>query len=112
MPQSRALVHAGNDQHGNGVCVRLGHGCEDVGDPGPGDNKTYTRFTGDPGIPISHEACTLFMAWRYVSDARLRQPSVELNGVYAGDAENGVDAPCLELFDEEFAAGSHQHFLR
>ncbi|MNG29633.1 hypothetical protein D3C84_1150990 [compost metagenome] len=37
----------------------------------------------------------------------MRQAAIELDGVYAGNAEDGVDAPGFELFDEKFAAGGH-----
>lgn len=42
-----------------------------------------------------------------MADTAAGQAAIELYGMHAGDAEDGLDAPGFELLDEEFAAGGH-----
>ncbi len=105
--QARAFVDAADHQHGDGVGVGLAHGGEDVGHARAGDDEAHARLAGDARVAVGHEAGALFVARGDVADAAVGQAAVQLDGVYAGDAEDGIDAPGFELLDEEFAAGGH-----
>ena len=102
-----ARIDAGDHQHGNRIAIGLAHGGQDVGHARAGDDETHAGLAGDPGIAIGHESGTLFVARRDVADARLGQAAIELDGMYARNAEDELDAIGLEQLDQQFAASCH-----
>jgi hypothetical protein len=105
--QAFALVDAGDHQHRDRIGVGLAHGRGDIGHPRPGDDEAHAGLAGDTCIAVGHEAGALLVARGDMADAAARQAAVQLDGVHAGNAEHGVDAPGLQLFDEKFTAGGH-----
>ncbi|MCY1538188.1 hypothetical protein D9M68_737150 [compost metagenome] len=105
------FVDAGYHQHRDRVGVGLGHGGEDIGHSRSGDDEAHPRLAGNPRIAIGHKARALFMAWGDVANRAMRQAAIKLDGMHAGNTEDGIDAPGFELFDEKFAASGHGGFL-
>ncbi|MNT02153.1 hypothetical protein D3C72_1366410 [compost metagenome] len=106
-PQLIARLDAGDHQHRNRVSVSLAHGGSDVGHAWAGDDKADARFATGTRIAVSHEAGTLLVAWGNVADRRTCQPTVELDGMYARNAEDMVNTIAFKEFDQYFATSCH-----
>jgi hypothetical protein len=90
----------------------LPHGGENIGEAGPGDGEAHARLAGGPRIAIGHEACALFVAGQDMANTGAGQGAVHLDVVYAGNAEDRVDAIGFQQADKCFACrefGSYAH---
>ena len=101
-------LHAGNHQHRDRVGIGLAHGSGDIGHARAGDNEAHPGFAAGTRIAVSHEPGTLLMTRGDVANGRARQATIELHGMYTGDAEDMIDAIAFKEFDQYFAAGCHQ----
>ncbi|MNQ79474.1 hypothetical protein D3C85_944200 [compost metagenome] len=99
------VVDAGNHQHRDRIGVGLANGRRGIGHARAGDDEAHAGLATDPRIAVSHEAGALLVARQHMADAAAGQATVELQGVYAGDAEHGVDAVVGQQADQGLAAG-------
>ena len=105
LAQAGAVVDAGNHQQRHRVGVGLADGGGDVGHARPGDDEAHSRLAADPRITVGHEAGALLVAGQHVADAAARKSAVQLQGMHAGDAENGIHAVVGQQADQGLAGG-------
>ena len=81
--------------------------------PGPAVPRTVAGFPARPRQADRHEPETLLVSPEHVPDLLLRhEPAVQVLGVMAGNAEDGVDAFGDEALDDRFRAGHDGHGSR
>ena len=109
LPHSQlvALVDAGHHDHRHRVPVSLPHRGRDVGHPGAGDDEAGSGTSRRAGEPVGHEPRALLMARGDVTNARTREPAVQLDGVHPRNAEHVVDSVRFQERGESSAAGRH-----
>ncbi|MNL29461.1 hypothetical protein D3C87_1511420 [compost metagenome] len=105
--QVLATVAGGDHQHRHRVGVGLAHGGDDVGHTGTGDDETHTRFATGAGITVGHEPGALFVAWADVLQAAAVQAAIQLDGVHAGNAEDGFNAIAFQQLNERLGTTDH-----
>ncbi len=112
--QGVAAVDAGDHQHRHRVGQGLAHGGGDIGHAGAGDDEADAGLAGGAGVAVGHEAGALFVARGDVADATALvvvsiaafEATVELDGVDAGDTEDGVHVVGVtQQADQQFSAG-------
>ena len=103
LAQVATLVHARHDQHGDAVGPGLGHCRDDVCYPWAGDDKRNADLAARTGVAVGHEPCALFVARCHVADGAVAEPSIQVDGMHAGYAENGRHPLGLQVGDDPFA---------
>ena len=106
-PQLVALVDAGDHHHRHRIAVGLPHRGRDVGHAGAGDDEAGGGTARRAREAIGHEARSLLVARGDVTDPGSGEPTIQLDGVHAGDAEDMVDAVRFQQLDEGDATGGH-----
>ena len=99
-----AGIDAAEHQHGHGIGEGLADGGAGVHHPRTGDQDANAGLARGAGIAVGHESRPLLMAHADVADAALGQAFVEIEGMDARNAEDGVDATGLEKGDGRLAA--------
>ena len=98
-------VDAGDHEHRDRIGVGLRHRGRDIRHARPGDDEAHAGLAGNARITVGHETCALLVAWRDVTQCRRREPTIQLDGMDAGNAEHQFDAVVFKQPHECFAAG-------
>ena len=100
-------IDRGDDEHGHGIAIGLGHGGGDIGHARAGDDEADAGPAGDPGIAVRHESRPLLMARRHMANGGIRQAAIELHRMDAGNAEDHLDAIGGQQLGQIHADGLH-----
>ncbi len=78
-----------------------------VGHAGTGDDETHPRLAAGAGITVGHEPGALLVAWADVLQAAAMQAAIQLDGVHAGNAEDGFNAITFQQLNERLGTTGH-----
>ena len=90
----------GDHQHRHAAELGVGGRRDEVGRPGPERGKTDARLAGQSSVRRRHETGGLFVPGQDQPDTRPRQRIEEIEILFAGNAEDELDAFVLQCFDE------------
>ena len=96
---------AGDDHHGDGVHVGRGDAGHRVGGSGAGGHEDHAHLAGGAGVAVGHVRGALLVAGQHVVDLlAVVEGVVDLDGLTAGVAKDGVHALRLEGGDDGLGA--------
>ncbi|MNM94445.1 hypothetical protein D3C81_1068490 [compost metagenome] len=102
-----ATVAGGNHQHRHRVGIGLAHGGDDVGHARSGDDEAHPGLAAGTGITVRHEPGALLVARADVLQATAVQATVQLDGVHAGNAEDGFNTIAFQQLNERLGTTGH-----
>ena len=70
--------------------------------PGPSVARAHAGAAGEPAVNVGHESGRLFVPRRDEADGTAQQRVHDVQILFAGDAEDDLDALVLKAADQQF----------